>query len=521
MGKSPGKPEDQAEPVSPVSPADDANISPEAATDLPDSKEQKARKRGQAIPTSRIARGTKLGVAVAGNVLRAQKTRRSMRGRSEEVRARMAEESTIRATEQMVIVLGTMKGVAMKLGQILSVLDMDVVPTEHRERFQHRLAVLRDSAPKVSFETMRELIETDFGRPLTELFAEFEPEPIAAASIGQVYRARLHDGRDVAVKVQYPGIDAAVRADLKNLAMFRRILASAMPWVTPAVLDELRLHLESELDYSTEATTQRQIAELYADHPFIAVPASMPELSSTHVLVSEFFPGRGFDEIRELPAAERNRIGEIVYRFYVGSLYNFNEFCGDPHPGNILLGEDGRVAFLDFGLYNLMRPADVQFELTCIRAAAEDRAEDLRTLMIDHGIIDSPEEVTAEECLEYCLSAIEWALLDEDLTITPELASGAAVLAIDPRATEHAGMKQQTLPPEHLFSRRADFMTFGVLGQLQATNNWHRIAREWIYGDAPVTELGKAHQAWLAQRPTPVPTTRTSTPKSGKRRSKA
>jgi len=455
------------------------------------------------LPTSRLARGTKLGVAVAGNVLRAQKTRRSMRGRSEAVRERMAEESMIRATEQMVMVLGTMKGVAMKLGQMLSVLDLDLVPPEHRERFQRRLAVLRDSAPKVSFDTMRGVIEKDFGRTLEELFAEFEDEPIAAASIGQVYRARLHDGRAVAVKVQYPGIDTAVRADLKNLAMFRRVLQSAMPWVTPAVLDELRLNLESELDYVAEAHTQREVAELFADHPFIVVPATMPELSSTHVLVSEYFPGRSFEEIRRLPEAERDRVGEIIYRFYVGSLFTFNEFCGDPHPGNLLLGEDGRVAFLDFGLFNRMDPEHVRFEATCIRAAAEERAEDLRQLMIDHGIIDSLEEITPEDCLEYVLAACEWALIDQDLTITPELASGAFVLAVDPRASEYAGMKQQNLPPEHLFSRRADFLTFGVLGQLEATGNWHRIAREWLYGDDPVTELGKQHHAWLARRGLP------------------
>lgn len=452
------------------------------------------------LPTSRLARGTKLGAAVAGNALRAQQARRSMRGRSEAVRARMAEESMLRSTEQMVMVLGTMKGVAMKLGQMLSVLDLDLVPPEHRERFQRRLAVLRDSAPSVTFDTMREVIEQDFDRPLDELFAEFEPEPIAAASIGQVYRARLHDGRQVAVKVQYPGIDAAVRADLRNLTMFRRVLQSAMPWVTPAVLDELRLNLESELDYIAEAQTQRYVAEMFAEHPFIVVPATMPELSSTHVLVSEYFPGRGFEEIRELPAAERNRIGEIVYRFYVGSLFTFNEFCGDPHPGNLLLGEDGRVAFLDFGLYNRMDPDHVRFEASCIRAAAEQRADDLRALMIEHGIIDSPEEITAQDCLEYVLAACEWALLDQELTITPELASGAFILAVDPRASEYAGMKQQNLPPEHLFSRRADFLTFGVLGQLEATTNWHRIAREWLYGDAPVTELGKTHQAWLTAR---------------------
>ncbi|MEV5651890.1 AarF/ABC1/UbiB kinase family protein [Nocardia sp. NPDC052254] len=449
------------------------------------------------LPTSRLARGTKLGVAVAGNVLRSQQTRRSMRGRSEAVRARMAEESMIRATEQMVMVLGTMKGVAMKLGQMLSVLDLDLVPPEHRERFQRRLAVLRDSAPEVSFATMRGVIESDFGRTLDEMFAEFESEPIAAASIGQVYRARLHDGRQVAVKVQYPGIDVAVRADLKNLAMFRRVLQSAMPWVTPAVLDELRLNLESELDYVAEAHTQLAVASLFADHPFIVVPATMPELSSTHVLVSEYFPGRGFEEIRQLPDAERNRVGEIIYRFYVGSLFTFNEFCGDPHPGNLLLGPDGRVAFLDFGLFNRMDPDHVRFEAACIRAAAEERAQDLRQLMIDHGIIDSPDEITPEDCLEYVLAACEWALIDQELTITPELASGAFVLAVDPRASEYTGMKQQNLPPEHLFSRRADFLTFGVLGQLEATANWHRIAREWLYGDAPVTELGKAHNAWL------------------------
>ncbi|UGT39301.1 AarF/ABC1/UbiB kinase family protein [Nocardia yamanashiensis] len=472
------------------------------------------------LPTSRLARGTKLGMAVAGNAIRAQKTRRSMRGRSEAVRARMAEESIIRSTEQMVMVLGTMKGVAMKLGQMLSVLDLDLVPPEHRERFQRRLAVLRDSAPSVSFETMAAVIEEDYGKPLSEVFAEFESEPIAAASIGQVYRATLHDGRVVAVKVQYPGVDAAVRADLKNLAMFRRILQSAMPWVTPAVLDELRLNLESELDYVAEATTQARIAKVFAGHPFIFVPDTMPELSTQRVLVSEYFPGKGFEEIRQLPAAERDRIGEIIYRFYVGSLFTFNEFCGDPHPGNLLLGADGRVAFLDFGLYNLMDPEHVQFEATCIRAAAEERAEDLRDLMIQRGVIDDEDEITPEECLEYVLAACEWALIDQDLTITPELASGAFVLAVDPRASEFSEMKQQNLPPEHLFSRRADFLTFGMLGQLEATGNWHRIAREWLYGDAPVTELGRAHHEWLAGRPKPEPTT-SQAKKTRKRTAKA
>ncbi|UAK33501.1 AarF/ABC1/UbiB kinase family protein [Nocardia asteroides] len=452
------------------------------------------------VPTSRLARGTKLGAVAASSVLRTQRARLTMRGRSEAVRAKMAEESMIRTTEQVVMVLGTMKGVAMKLGQMMSVLDLDLVPEDHRERFQKRLAVLRNAAPTVSFAAMRQVIEDDFGKPLDAVFAEFDAEPVAAASIGQVYRARLHDGRQVAVKVQYPGIDAAVRADLKNLAMFRRVLQSAMPWVTPAVLDELRLNMEAELDYRAEAATQLQIAELYAEHPFVIVPRSLPEFSTTRVLVTEYVQGKGFEEIRQLPQAERDRIGEIIYRFYVGSLFTFNEFCGDPHPGNVLLATDGRVGFLDFGLFNRMDAEHVQFELTCLRAAAEDRAEDLRELMIERGVIDSPQEIGAEECLEYVLAASEWCLVDEELTITPELASGAFLLAVDPRASEFTGMKQQNLPPEHLFSRRADFLTFGMLGHLGCTANWHRIAREWLYDEPPVTELGRTHHAWLADR---------------------
>lgn len=255
------------------------------------------------VPTSRLVRGSKLGQVAAGRAIRSAGTRVSMVGRSEEVRARLAEKSAIAAADQLVTVLGSMKGVAMKLGQMLSILDLDLVPEEHREEFQRKLAALRDQAPTTSFETMRDVIEADYGRPLGDVFAEFDPEAVAAASIGQVYRARLHDGRDVAVKVQYPGIDAAIRADMKNLTMFLKIWKSTVPTLsTPALLNELRLNFEGELDYEREALTQRKIAQLYANHPFIAVPDSVPELSTHRVLVSEFFGGTGFAGIRELPS---------------------------------------------------------------------------------------------------------------------------------------------------------------------------------------------------------------------------
>lgn len=453
------------------------------------------------VPTSRLVRGSKLGQVAAGRVIRNAGTRVSMVGRSEEVRARIAENSVLAAADQLVTVLGSMKGVAMKLGQMLSILDLDLVPEAHREEFQRKLAALRDQAPTAPFETMRRVIEADYGRPASDVFAEFDPAPVAAASIGQVYRARLHDGRDVAVKVQYPGIDAAIRADMKNLTMFLKVWKSTVPTLsTPALLNELRLNFEGELDYEREARTQHAIAQLYAGHPFVAVPDSIPELSTRRVLVSEFFEGSPFTSICALPQDERNRIGEIIFRFYIGSLYQYHEFCGDPHPGNVLLGTDGRVAFVDFGLFNRMDAEHVEFEKQCLRAATEGRRDDLYALMVRRGVIAPDADVTPDECLEYVYAAAEWNLVDEEIAITPEMASTGFLLAIDPRASEFSGMKSQNLPPEHLFSRRADFLTFGVLGQLDASANWHRIGREWVYGDAPATELGVAEERWRSDR---------------------
>ncbi|MEV6069093.1 AarF/ABC1/UbiB kinase family protein [Nocardia sp. NPDC052001] len=456
------------------------------------------------VSTSRLARGSKLGAVVAVQAVRKRRTKLAMIGRSADVRARMADESVLHLAESLVSVLGQMKGLAMKLGQLLSLLDLELVPPRYRESFQRRLAVLFDHAPQVDFAAMRGVIEEDLGKPLDELFADFDPEPIAAASIGQVYRARLFDGTAVAVKVQYPGIDLAVRADLRNLGMLRVLMQQVMlPGFTLGVLDEMRANFENELDYEVEARTQRHVANMYADHPFITVPQAFPEYSSRRVLVTEYTPGLDFEAMRALPDAERDRIGEIVYRFYVGSLFEFAEFCGDPHPGNLLLRPDGRVAFLDFGLYKRMAHEHIAFEATCLRAAAEDRDDDLYRLMVERGVIDEQSGVTPEECYNYVLSAAEWSLVDEDLPLTPELASAAFLHAVDPRIAEFDGMRRQNLPPEHLFSRRVDFWTCATLGQLRATANWHRIAREWLYDEEPITELGRLHRDWRMWPPSP------------------
>ncbi|ONM48457.1 ATP-binding protein [Nocardia donostiensis] len=454
------------------------------------------------MPVGRVARSARLGRLAAGQAVRGVGTRFSAIGRTDEARRVMAERSALQAAQQIVTVLGGMKGAAMKLGQMLSVLDIDLIPESHREMFRQKLSELRDHAPVVAFEAMRKVIEDDLG-PLSRVFTDFDEEPVAAASIGQVYRAQLRDGRVVAVKVKYPGVDAAVHADMRNLQFFSKLWKSILPAAADtAVLDEITRNISAELDYVREANTQHRVAARYRDHPFITVPDSIGAFCTGNVLVTEFLDGLTFDRIRQLPRTDRDRIGELVYHFYIGGLFLDHEFCADPHPGNIMLAHDGRVGFVDFGLYNQIASEHVDLERDVLRAAAEHRAEDIFELWRARGIVDADSGVTAEECLEYVWGAAGWHLLDEETTITAELASSAVVLAVDPRSAQHRSVRHQALPPEHVFSRRADLFTFTALGQLEATNNWHRLAREWMYGELPATEIGRTIARWRRARGT-------------------
>ncbi|UGT56203.1 ABC1 kinase family protein [Nocardia asteroides] len=448
------------------------------------------------VPEGRVARGAALGQLAAEQTVRGLGMRLSMLARTDEARQVLAERSAMKTAQQIVAVLGSMKGSAMKLGQMLSVLDLDFVPESHREQFGRQLAALRDRAPAMDFATMRRVVEDDLG-PLSRVFAEFDETAVAAASIGQVHRARLHDGREVAVKVKYPGVERAVHADIGNLEFLSKMARSVLPSMADTgVLEEIADNLRSELDYPREARTQHRVAQRYRGHPFITVLDAVEEYCSRHVLVTEYVAGHPFSRLQELGAAERDHYGELIYRFYLGTLFTDNEFCGDPHPGNVLLAEDGRLAFVDFGLYHRMAPEHVEFERSCLRAAAENRPGDLYAAWVGRGIIDPDAGVTVEECLAYVWAACGWHLLDEEVTITPELATSAVLLAVDPRAVEFQGMHRQLLPPEHVFSRRADLFTFATLGRLRARANWHHLAREWLYGEPPRTDLGRDIARW-------------------------
>ncbi len=451
-----------------------------------------ARESGK-IPTSRVRRTATVASLAATEAMKQFGTRAANVARSEQASDEAMARRQLETAKQIVAALGTMKGAAMKLGQVMSFLDVGLVPEQYREEFQHELAKLRDAAPTVSFKQMRRVIEEDLEEPLADLFDAFEEEPIAAASIGQVYRGTLKDGREVAVKVQYPGVASAVRADLQNLDMILRLLKRMTPGLdVKAIAEEIRERIVEELDYELEAQNQRALARIFEGHPFIVVPEVITSMSRERVLVSAYVSGVGFEELKHRPQSERDRLGEIVFRFFLGCLYRHRQFSGDPHPGNFLLLEDGRVAFLDFGLFKRLDAGPVELELAAQRAVVERDAASLHRLLADSGFLPEPERVDPEHLLAFVADAIWWyTTADETVELTPEIATEVMIESSDPRSSHFREMRHQALRPEHLFGRRMEMLTLAVLSQLHARANWHRIAREWMYNDPPVTELGR------------------------------
>src|SRR3954467_6301018 len=466
------------------------------------------------IPTSRLRRSATVGRLAAEQAARQLGTRAANLTRDEQRGNEALARRQVETAEQIVAALGTMKGAAMKLGQVMSFLDVGLVPPEYREQFQAKLAELRDAAPKVAFKDMKKVIEQEYGEKIEDVFETFDPVPIAAASIGQVYRARLDDGRgaagkgqhlgggrDAAVKVQSPGVGPAVRADMQNLGMILRLMKSIAPGLDPKAMGaEIRSRIDEELDYELEAQNQRTLARIYRGHPFIVIPDVITSLSHERVIVSEYVTGRGFEEMKQLPDDERDRIAEIIFRFYFGCMYRHHQFSGDPHPGNCMLLDDGKMAFLDFGLFKRIPASVAEFELGTQRLGIERRGAELIALLHQGGFIGDPSYYDEQGILAQFDDFTWWYSRDEDIRLDPEVATEVIIQVSDPRSRHFGKMRHETLPPDHLFGRRLEMLTLAVMSQLRATGNWHRIAREWIYGDAPVTELGAAEAEFYAGR---------------------
>jgi predicted unusual protein kinase regulating ubiquinone biosynthesis (AarF/ABC1/UbiB family) len=446
------------------------------------------------IPVGRIRRGAKVGRLLGGEVARAYATKAVNVSRSDAARKAADERRRLEAAARIVDVLGHMKGPAMKVGQLASLIDFSRLPDGERDGLQAKLAELRASAPRVPFKDMQKVIERELDDRIANVFAEFDPNAAAAASIGQVYRARLHDGRAVAVKVQYPGIESAVRADLQSLGLLIRAARHFAPGLDPAAIAlEVRERIAEELDYEHEAQAQRTFARRWRGHPFIVIPDVIADLCRERVLVTEWIDGVAFEEIASYPRATRDRVGEIVFRFFFGSLYRFGHFSADPHPGNFLLQDDGRVAFLDFGMTKAVPRAVIETEIDVLRAALELDPARVHAGLAALGVFDPGDaRFDPAHVLAHVRALNAWYASDEPTTLTSGDVSRLMVDAGDPRSEYWELMRNETMPAHSLFSNRMQAMTLAAVGQLKATANWHRVMCEWLYGSAPSSPLGLA-----------------------------
>lgn len=454
---------------------------------------QAVRLRSRWRRNSRLARlGAKIGLAHAGTS--ARKVFASTQRREELSRAR-----EIKTAQQVADELGNMKGALMKLGQMASYLD-DGLP----EPLRVALSQLQSQAPPMSVELVRQEVERELGAPIEKMFAAFDEEPIAAASIGQVHRAilRTPEGeKAVAVKVQYPGVAEAIDADIKTADLLGTLLAFGFKSLNPEeMVLEIKDRLREELDYVNEARNQQLFADFYEGHPFIHVPKVFHEYSTARILITELVSGHSFAEVLTWPQEERDRAGEAIFRFVFRSLYRFRAFNGDPHPGNYIFHRDGRVTFLDFGLIKHFTVEEMNMFQSMVTAAVLDHdMEKYRQVIEDAGMFQKDAPFTTEEAGDYFAHFYE--PVRESRTMTWDTAYASSIVRHTFDRTSPIA-QYATVPRSFVFIQRINLGLYALLGQLGSTGNFRRISEElWpMTNAAPSTPLGEQEATWLAQR---------------------
>jgi len=355
----------------------------------------------------------------------------------------------------------------------------------------------------MSAELAASVVTEELGLPPERAFARWDPEPIAAASIGQVHRAITLDGRAVAVKVQYPGIAETIAADLGNVALLRRMLRVTAPSQdVDALIAELRERVLEELDYRREADNQRLLAAYYDGHPTIHVPGIIGELSTRRIVTSELATGARFSELASWSQEERDLAAETIYRFVFRSLYEVHAFNGDPHPGNYLFHGGGRVTFLDFGLVKHFSPNELQPLMQMARHLCVDNdPEAFRRSMEKAGFLRPDAPLSTETIVEHMGLFYETIRERGALTITGDYASAVVRRFFDVRSPV---AEYVSVPRSYVILQRINLGLFAVLGDLSATADWRTIAEEiWPFVQGPPsTPMGEAEVAWRAGRRT-------------------
>ena len=445
-------------------------------------------------PKLRVSRGlTAMRLAARGGARYAVNAPRLFAAAGEH-RQQLRDDLALRTAQDVADTLGTMKGVLMKIGQLASYVDDGIAPPARRV-----LGRLQDSVPPMSAELAAGVIRNELGDTPERVFREWDPRPIAAASIGQVHRAITADGLAVAVKVQYPGIAETIAADLGNVALIRSLLKMAVPSQdVTALIEELRARIGEELDYRHEADNQRLFAAYFDGHPTARVPRIVDELSTGRVITSELAGGARFSEMLSWSQEERDLAAETIYRFTFRSLYELHAFNGDPHPGNYLFEPGGRVTFLDFGLVKHfsdeeLAPLVAMIEALCVR----DDPEGFRRAMEQAGFLEPGAPIATDQVVAHMSLFYESVRAPGPRAMTSEYASSVARRYVDFKSPLAA---YASIPRSYVIVQRINLGLFAILGEMNATADWRRISEEiWPFTRVPpTTPIGEAELPWLA-----------------------
>jgi predicted unusual protein kinase regulating ubiquinone biosynthesis (AarF/ABC1/UbiB family) len=444
-----------------------------------------SRRSSAGITTSRLGRTLRLAYDSARMTLRLLRRRMSHPFMSNEQRIASERDNHERNAREVLETMGNMKGALMKLGQIASFMD-ESLPAAYQEQ----LTKLQTQAPPMSYKTVVSVFVAELGKEPEAIFSYFEMDPLAAASIGQVHRARLPSGEDVVVKIQYPGVGDAISADLSNAGLILGAIGFAMPNIDARpIADEMRERLIEELDYQREAKNQTLFGEMFSGHDDVFVPRVFEKFSSARILTSEFVEGIGFyDFIASADDDDKKRAVLTLRKFVFDSLYFHHVFNGDPHPGNYLFMPDGRIAFLDFGCVKHFDPKFMDDFRELNRRYLLGDKDGYFAKACEMGFVRSGYEdrVTKEWLWDYAKWFYMPVLLEEQpFRFTPAYCKQALGVLFG------ENMKYLSMPPEYLMLNRITFGLNSILSRLDACEDWRTLSMPYYFpeGFAAASEV--------------------------------
>jgi predicted unusual protein kinase regulating ubiquinone biosynthesis (AarF/ABC1/UbiB family) len=411
-----------------------------------------------------------------------------------ERRAALDTQFAIRTAEDVAKELGEMKGVLMKVGQLVSFIA-EGLPDEA----QRALAALQADAAPMSPTLAASVVEAELGAPPESIFRRWDDLPVAAASIGQVHRADTKDRRDVAVKVQFPGVSEAIEEDLDGAeVMYTVFSAVALNGLDArGLVDELRARMREELDYRLEARNVIEFAHHFAGHPWVRIPAVLPELSRSRVLTTEWIDGMSWEQFSSTASHEhKQRVGEVIWRFGQHSIQRLGAFNGDPHPGNYRFHHDGSVTFLDFGLVKRWSPGEWERLEPSLDAIVVHRDPAMLVQAMEQaGFLAEGHGLDPQRVYDYVSSPYRPYLVDE-FTFSRDWMRDTLGRVFDIHGPHAEVIAKLNMPPSFVILDRVVWGVSAILGKLHVTNPWRAMLLEYRTGAPPATEQGEAEAAW-------------------------